>query len=85
MDYKRMSELAVKAGVLKEEADYIAPDGSEIRLLLTTKGGGLCHCTLPSGKTSSPVSHQNIEEIGYTPRGKGKSGARLPEPKSLST
>ena len=57
---------------LKPDADYLAPDGSEIRLLPTMKGGGLCHCTLPVGRTSSPVAHHNVEEIWYVLQGEGE-------------
>jgi mannose-6-phosphate isomerase-like protein (cupin superfamily) len=57
---------------LKPEANYLAPDGSEIRLLSTAKGGGLCHCTLPTGKTSSPVAHRHVEEIWYVVEGQGE-------------
>lgn len=57
---------------LKSDADYLAPDGSEIRLLPTMRGGGLCHCTLPVGKTSSPVAHRQVEEIWYVVSGEGE-------------
>lgn len=57
---------------LKHDADYLAPDGSEIRLLPAMKGGGLCHCTLPVGKTSSPVAHHQVEEIWYIVSGEGE-------------
>lgn len=57
--------------MLKTDANYLAPDGSEIRLLPTMKGGGLCHCTLPVGKTSSPVAHRQVEEIWYVVSGEG--------------
>ena len=52
--------------------DYLAPDKSEIRLLLTTKGGGLCHCTLPPGQVSTAVTHQTVEEIWYFLQGQGE-------------
>lgn len=57
---------------LKQDADYHAPDGSEIRLLPTMTGGGLCHCTLPVGKTSLPVAHKHVEEIWYVLEGEGE-------------
>ena len=66
------SDLTFQTSALKSDADYLAPDGSEIRLLPTMKGGGLCHCTLPVGKTSSPVAHQNVEEIWYVIEGEGE-------------
>jgi hypothetical protein len=45
--------------------DYLAPDGSEIRLLPEVGGGGLCHCILPVGKVSKAVSHKTVDEICY--------------------
>lgn len=52
--------------------DYLAPDGSEIRLLPEVGGGGLCHCTLPVGKVSKAVSHKTVDEIWYFLSGKGQ-------------
>ena len=63
---------------LKAEADYFAPDGSEIRLLLAIKAGGLCHCTLPVGKTSLPVAHRHVEEIWYVLEGEGEIWRKAP-------
>ena len=66
------SEAVYRAVTLKPDADYLAPDGSEIRLLPAMKGGGLCHCTLPVGKTSAPVAHRQVEEIWYVASGEGE-------------
>lgn len=65
-----MSEIETKR--LPEEPDEFAPDGSEIRLLTKTKRGGMCHCTLPVGKTSQAVRHKTIEEIWYFLQGQGE-------------
>jgi mannose-6-phosphate isomerase-like protein (cupin superfamily) len=56
---------------LKARANYLAPDGSQIRLLSTGARGSLCHCTLPRGRTSSAVSHKRVEEIWYFLAGQG--------------
>ena len=61
-----------ETATLKPDADYLAPDGSEIRLLPTMKGGGLAHCTLSSGKTSTAVKHKTVEEIWYFIEGQGE-------------
>ena len=65
-------EFNLQTTALGADADYLAPDGSEIRLLPAMKGGGLCHCTLPVGKTSSPVAHRQVEEIWYVASGEGE-------------
>ena len=54
-----------------EAADAIAPDGSEVRLLATLKGGGLAHFTLPAGAVSKAVAHRSVEEIWYFLSGEG--------------
>jgi len=58
--------------VLANHFDYIAPDGSEIRLLPVIQGGGLVHCTLPAGKVSAPVHHKTVEELWYFISGEGE-------------
>ena len=52
--------------------DDLAPDKSEIRLLATMKGGGVCHCTLPPRGISLAVKHKTIEEIWYFIQGLGQ-------------
>jgi mannose-6-phosphate isomerase-like protein (cupin superfamily) len=52
--------------------DYLAPDGSEIRLLAESGAGGLSHCTLPPGNISSAVKHRSVQEIWYVMAGKGE-------------
>ena len=59
--------------------DYPAPDGSEIRLLLTMNGGGLAHCTLPPGGVSQAVRHKSVEEIWYFVQGQGQVWRRQGE------
>lgn len=62
---------------LGKDADYLAPDGSEIRLLAETRGGGLCHCTLPASRVSRPVAHGTVEEIWYFLEGAGQVWRKL--------
>ena len=52
--------------------DAIAPDGSEVRILLGLKGGGMAHFELPPGQTSVAVAHRTVEEIWYFVRGRGE-------------
>jgi mannose-6-phosphate isomerase-like protein (cupin superfamily) len=67
-----MSEFDLNPVLLKTEHDYLAPDGSEIRLLARGANGSLCHCTLPEGAISSAVSHKTIEEQWYFVEGHGE-------------
>ena len=57
---------------LPAKCNYLAPDGSEIRLLPALKYGGFCHCTLPGGKISDAVKHKTVTEIWYVLSGEGK-------------
>lgn len=57
---------------LKDKYDYLAPDGSEIRLLPENKHGGMAHCILPVGKVSKAVKHKKVEEIWYILEGEGE-------------
>jgi mannose-6-phosphate isomerase-like protein (cupin superfamily) len=59
-----------------QEPDTIAPDGSEIRLLVTAAHGAtrasLCEVRLGPGAVSRPISHRSVEEIWYVLEGQGK-------------
>ena len=52
--------------------DAVAPDGSDVRLLLTLKGGGLAHFELAPGQTSTAVAHRTVEEIWFFLSGRGE-------------
>ena len=56
-------------------ADTVAPDGSEIRLLVGADQAAtlasLCEVTLPAGHVSRPVWHRHVEEIWYVLSGRG--------------
>jgi mannose-6-phosphate isomerase-like protein (cupin superfamily) len=56
---------------LKRVPDYVAPDGSEIRLLTGHPRGGLAHCVLHPRQISAPVQHRTISEIWFTLGGHG--------------
>lgn len=57
---------------LPQDYHYIAPDGSEIRELVSNKSTGLAHCILPAGNTSQAVKHKTVDEIWYIVSGKGR-------------
>jgi len=54
------------------ERDAVAPDGSDVRILLGLKGGGMAHFRLPAGGTSIAVTHHTVEEIWYFVEGNGE-------------
>ena len=57
---------------LPKKYDYLAPDGSEIRLLPSFDAGGLAHCRLPAGALSAPVRHRTVKEVWYVLAGRGQ-------------
>lgn len=57
---------------LSVDPDCLAPDGSEVRVLLRLAGGSMAHFTLPAGETSIAVAHRTVEEIWYIISGRGE-------------
>lgn len=57
---------------LPAEHDVTAPDGSDVRILLGLKGGGMAHFELRPGQTSCAVTHKTVEEIWYFIAGRGE-------------
>jgi mannose-6-phosphate isomerase-like protein (cupin superfamily) len=52
--------------------DVLAPDTSEIRLLVNTSQGSMAHGTLPPGGVSLAISHSTVEEVWYVTEGRGQ-------------
>jgi mannose-6-phosphate isomerase-like protein (cupin superfamily) len=57
---------------LPDQRDVVAPDGSDVRILLTLGGGGTAHFELAPGQTSRAVTHRTVEEIWYVLCGEGE-------------
>lgn len=53
-------------------ADEIAPDGSEVRVLLVLNGGSMAHFQLAAGQVSKAVVHKTVDEIWYILGGRGE-------------
>jgi mannose-6-phosphate isomerase-like protein (cupin superfamily) len=62
------------AAVKQTPADFdvLAPDGSEVRVLLSLAGGSMAHFQLPAGQVSQAVRHRTVEEIWYILSGVGE-------------
>ena len=52
--------------------DAVAPDQSDVRILLGLAGGGMAHFELAPGATSVAVAHRTVEEIWFFLRGRGE-------------
>ena len=62
---------------LPTDPDVIAPDGSNVRLLLSSKMGSMAHFELPPGQTSLAVKHRTVSEIWYITGGRGEMWRRM--------
>jgi mannose-6-phosphate isomerase-like protein (cupin superfamily) len=52
--------------------DAVAPDGSDVRILLRLDAGGMAHFELAPGRTSKAVTHRTVEEIWFVLSGAGE-------------
>lgn len=52
--------------------DVLAPDGSDVRVLLALPGGSMAHFQLLPGKTSTAVVHRTVDELWYVISGRGE-------------
>lgn len=65
-----MAEFGTKC--LPVSRDTVAPDGSDVRILLEVTGGGMAHFELAQGETSAAVAHRTVEEIWFFLSGCGE-------------
>ncbi|HEU4352438.1 MAG TPA: cupin domain-containing protein [Burkholderiales bacterium] len=54
----------------------VAPDGCDVRVLLSLKRGGMAHFELAAGQTSTAVMHRTVEEIWFFLSGRGEMWRR---------
>src|SRR4030095_13100697 len=57
---------------LPSHRNAVAPDGSDVRILLSLKGGGMAHFELAPHQVSKAVTHRTVEEIWYFLSGRGQ-------------
>lgn len=70
-----MSDFSTKR--LPTAPDAIAPDGSDVRILLRLDGGSMAHFELAPGETSVAMAHRTVEEIWYFLSGRGEMWRKL--------
>jgi mannose-6-phosphate isomerase-like protein (cupin superfamily) len=56
---------------LPDRPDVIAPDGSDVRVLLQLGRGSMAHFQLRAGQASRAVAHRSVDEIWYILHGQG--------------
>ena len=57
---------------LPEQRTLVAPDGSDVRVLLGLQGGGMAHFQLAPGQVAAAVTHKTVEEIWFVVAGSGQ-------------
>jgi mannose-6-phosphate isomerase-like protein (cupin superfamily) len=62
---------------LPVERDAVAPDGSDVRILLGLRGGGMAQFELSPGQTSTAVTHKTVEELWLFLSGRGQMWRRM--------
>jgi mannose-6-phosphate isomerase-like protein (cupin superfamily) len=72
-----MSAFATSS--LPTEPTVVAPDGSDVRILLALASGSMAHFELKAGATSRAVAHRTVEEIWFVVSGGGEMWRRQGE------
>ncbi len=57
--------------------DAVAPDGSDVRILLGVEGGAMAHFELAPNAISIAVAHRSVEEIWFFISGRGEFWRKL--------
>lgn len=57
---------------LGERFDVLAPDGSEVRLLVAGEAGSMAHFRLDGSEVSRPKQHRRVEELWFFLAGRGE-------------
>lgn len=54
----------------------VAPDGSDVRVLLQLERGSMAHFQLAAGRVARAIVHRTVEEIWYIVGGRGEMWRR---------
>jgi hypothetical protein len=60
-----MESTPFAEALLPTQRDAIAPDGSQVRLLVRLPGGSMAHFELGPGEVSRPTQHRTVSEAWY--------------------
>ena len=62
---------------LPADRTVVAPDGSDVRVLLGNRAGVMAHFELAAGRTARAVTHRTVEEIWFVVAGRGEMWRKL--------
>jgi mannose-6-phosphate isomerase-like protein (cupin superfamily) len=71
-----MKSTPFAEALLPTQRDAIAPDGSQVRLLVRLLGGSMAHFELGPGEVSRPTQHRTVSEAWYIIQGLGRMWRR---------
>ena len=57
---------------ISEEPDATAPDGADVRLLVTSPRGSMAHFELAPREISEAMMHKTVEELWFVTAGEGE-------------
>lgn len=57
---------------LPTHPSVVAPDGSDVRILLGLSAGSMAHFELGAGKVAKAVTHRTVEEVWFILAGRGE-------------
>lgn len=57
---------------LPTEPTVVAPDGSDVRVLLGLSGASMAHFELAAGRVAHAVVHRSVEELWFVVAGRGE-------------
>ena len=63
---------AFESTILPADRTAIAPDGSDVRVLLGFPSGSMAHFELAAGCVSKAVTHRTVSEVWYVLSGRGQ-------------
>src|SRR5438132_13659425 len=67
-----MHAVAWQTARVAPDYDVRAPDGSEIRLLVSGRGGSMVHCIVRPGQVTRAVRHRTVDEVWFCVSGMGE-------------
>jgi len=75
----QMNNTAWQTKPIAEEAEALASDGSDVRLLAASTRGSMAHFELAPEQVSRAMMHQSVEELWFITAGEGEMWRKLGE------
>lgn len=81
----RTAMAQFSTALLPTNPTVTAPDGSDVRVLLSLSGGGMAHFELAAGKVAKAVTHRTVEEIWFVISGHGEMWRKQGDHEEITT